>query len=405
MIRVGLRLSPLDTLFFRDGRPFSAAYQADGDLPTPQPLAGALRTAILAGEPGFCFQQFASQLRRSTGDVKPALTAAGLRSRWYQSVRFRGPFLALQIADVSTPIPLLPVPLNIRRKQSSDGTGEWMVARPTENVPGWTGPIGANDRFRPLWLIDDEAEHPGGFITLPAIRHYLDGNTSRICDQDWFLQSDVYSSDFRTGIAVDAESYTAADSMIYGINLLALTMKVRRNWCRPEDVKSRSASPRFHDSRIVIYAEVLADDVDTETIRKRLDGPIPLGGEGRYVNCEPLAEEDAVNWPQPSVAAKKFWFLATPALLPTKPKSLACLPAALSANDVTAAATGQPLAVSGWDSLRRGPRPSRFALPAGSVFYTEGVSRFQDHSVCSVSDSVCEDVRQGWGFVLAGEET
>ena len=36
---LGLRLEPLDTLFFRDGRPFDAAARASGGLPQPQPLA------------------------------------------------------------------------------------------------------------------------------------------------------------------------------------------------------------------------------------------------------------------------------------------------------------------------------------------------------------------------------
>ncbi len=49
---VGLRLDPLDTLFFRDGRPFDAANRVVGGLPNPQTLAGALRTNLL-GASGF----------------------------------------------------------------------------------------------------------------------------------------------------------------------------------------------------------------------------------------------------------------------------------------------------------------------------------------------------------------
>ena len=45
---IGVLLDPLDTLFFRDGRPFDASSRVRGGLPNPQTLAGALRTALLS---------------------------------------------------------------------------------------------------------------------------------------------------------------------------------------------------------------------------------------------------------------------------------------------------------------------------------------------------------------------
>ena len=44
---VGLRIDPLDVLFFRDGRPFTPASRGASGLPTPQTLAGAVRTHLL----------------------------------------------------------------------------------------------------------------------------------------------------------------------------------------------------------------------------------------------------------------------------------------------------------------------------------------------------------------------
>lgn len=44
---VGLILDPLDVLFFRDGRPFTASERLLSGLPLPQTLAGAIRTALL----------------------------------------------------------------------------------------------------------------------------------------------------------------------------------------------------------------------------------------------------------------------------------------------------------------------------------------------------------------------
>ncbi|HPP52176.1 MAG TPA: type III-B CRISPR module-associated Cmr3 family protein, partial [Thermoguttaceae bacterium] len=45
--RVGLWLESLDVLFFRDGRPFSAATRVRSGPPMPQTLAGAIWTALL----------------------------------------------------------------------------------------------------------------------------------------------------------------------------------------------------------------------------------------------------------------------------------------------------------------------------------------------------------------------
>jgi CRISPR-associated protein (Cas_Cmr3) len=44
--RLGLRIDPLDVLFFRDNRPFNVGMRGVGDLPLPQTLAGALRTHV-----------------------------------------------------------------------------------------------------------------------------------------------------------------------------------------------------------------------------------------------------------------------------------------------------------------------------------------------------------------------
>src|SRR5579885_1064381 len=103
--RVGLGLRALDTLFFRDGRPFDAPARALGGLPLPQTLAGALRTALLA-RAGFDFAAF-SRRRKHAGPLD-ALRSGGA-PEWVLAARFRGPWLALQDGD--GPIePLLPVP-------------------------------------------------------------------------------------------------------------------------------------------------------------------------------------------------------------------------------------------------------------------------------------------------------
>src|SRR5213083_2980302 len=102
---IGLRLDPLDVLFFRDGRPFDAAARVLGGLPNPQTLAGALRTALLA-HTGFDFARFARAMRSEAQvamqenrrpEVKKALLDGqdAQQRQWVVEARLRGPWLAL----------------------------------------------------------------------------------------------------------------------------------------------------------------------------------------------------------------------------------------------------------------------------------------------------------------------
>ena len=60
---------------------------------------------------------------------------------------------------------------------------------------------------------------------------------------------------------------------------------------------------------------------------------------------------------------------------------------------------GAALAVSGWDVARGSPRPTRFAAPAGSVYFvTTPDPGDPEASLCDDP----EDSAQGWGFALRG---
>jgi len=65
---------------------------------------------------------------------------------------------------------------------------------------------------------------------------------------------------------------------------------------------------------------------------------------------------------------------------------------------VVAAAVPPALPVSGWDMARGGPKPSRFAAPAGSVYFTR-------QSITPRPASLADDPfdrQQGWGAYLKG---
>ena len=60
------------------------------------------------------------------------------------------------------------------------------------------------------------------------------------------------------------------------------------------------------------------------------------------------------------------------------------------------AASLHPQAVSGWDIAMNRPRPTRFAVPAGSVYHVEGDFRPPGGSLCASQELAAE----GWGFAL-----
>jgi CRISPR-associated protein Cmr3 len=375
--RVGLRIEPLDTLFFRDGCPFDAASRAYSGLPSPQTLAGALRTALLAGE-GFDFSAFARSMRRPNHpEVRKALESVGA-SCWILDARFRGPWLGLHRRGSPQMVePLLAVPATLARAEgrAPDAPGSWARAEPRNDpLPGWT-----DSGLLPLWRKGKaDAKAPGGFLTPAGIRAFLEGGCPD--DEYWYEPEDLYGFDHRIGIGVDMDTLTAADSQLYGIRLLALRDRI---------------TGRGDGARACLYAEILLPEGSPEDLDPWWEAPIPLGGEGRYARIIPVAP---ASWPDGASGERSAWVLASPGIFRGRDGRDRWRPDAIPPERLRAAASSAPLAVSGWDVARNGPRPTRFAVPAGAVYYVDGAWEPDADSLC-VDE---EDVAQGWGFALRG---
>jgi CRISPR-associated protein Cmr3 len=372
--RIGLCLDPLDLLFFRDGRPFDAATRVYGGLPMPRTMAGALRTAMLAGAG---LPPAALRLDPENSSTTREIVARQLGApAWILDAQIRGPWLALR-EDESGPIaPLLPVPATLFR---SERERAWSRAVPGPmNLPGWR----EKDTY-PLWHRGEtDAKYPGGYLTLEGITRFLQGGEPE--DAEWYRNEDLFGYDVRTGIGIDPGTLTAADGQIYGIQFLALRKAV---------AESRDSSR----PRVVLYVELEFPTTPADDVRDHLSGPFPLGGEGRYVVAKPV---DAVGWPTVDAGEDRaLWLLATPGLFGGREGGPADRPDGIKPPaQVRAAASNPPHAVSGWDIAMNGPKPTRFAVPAGAVYYIEGAFRPGSHSLCADPESVAE----GWGFALRG---
>ncbi len=371
---VGLRLDPLDTLFFRDGRPFDAATRASGGLPQPQTLAGALRTALLA-RTGFDFAKFARARRGQ--DVRAALTECGANAG-VTDAAFRGPWLALASSDKSVS-PLLPMPEVLKRAKG----GGWSVAKPVASVPGW--PEEKDEPLRPLWRkVQPDPKADAELLKLEGLMSFLNGKEPT--EAEVVKRDELFGFDHRVGIEVDKDTLTSADGMLYVISLLAMRPKKKD---KPE---------------VCLYAEMT---LSTQLAEKHLRTPIivPFGGEGKYVQVKKL-DKPAFTTPMPTTGSA-MWYLATPTFFPPTGPLKRPLPTPKDSK-LVAAASGAGVPISGWDVARNGPRATRFAVPAGACYFVDGGCSADDFLRVNDDkgdlDGIQTDAlrQEGWGFALPG---
>jgi CRISPR-associated protein Cmr3 len=360
----GLLLEPLDVLFFRDGRPFGATSRVVSGHPLPQTLAGAVWTALLQ-KYGCDFARltaYARQQGQSNGmtTIRQAIEAAGAPS-WITSVQVRGPWLA---SNNKTPLEIyLPMPAVIyKSKNAQDDTHYHCLVPQGNDLPGWESPEG----LRPLWLARREPAEPAeGFITLAGLKTFLKEQT--VTAHQIKKTKELLAHDFRTGIVIRPDCLTTEEGGIYGIGMLAL------------------APGMSYYIEVLLPAEAPADALAGINT-------LSFGGEARRVRIE---KTDKVTWPEirPEDAKQKpLLVLTTPGLFAAgwKPRCLE--------KHIVAAAVPGAVAVSGWDLARGGPKPTRFAAAAGSVYFLDALP---DDLPEALSDEET-DRRQGWGCYVKG---
>jgi CRISPR-associated protein Cmr3 len=272
------------------------------------------------------------------------------------NVRVRGPWLARR--DGGQVEPLVPAPIILGRENNTLFRLEPLDPR---YLPGWSNPNG----LWPLWRAGAaEAKPVGDYLNQHGLKAFLMGGVPDT--HDLFKAEELFGFDERTGLAIAPETLTGIDGMLYGIRLLAL----QRNVC--------------------LYAEVVGE-AEAAELKRRLAGPLPLGGEGRYVRVAPL--DGSCAWPESSSAGRSLWLLISPA-----PLKEAHHPDTLPHGTVVrGAATAAPISFSGWDVARNGPEKTRFAVPAGAVYFVEGEFNPGQGSFCTG-----EDAAVGWGIALRG---
>ncbi|QQP92190.1 type III-B CRISPR module-associated protein Cmr3 [Skermanella sp. TT6] len=348
-----LYLTPLDLLFFRDGRSFDAGARLESGLPMPQTLAGALRSHLLA-RLGCDFRRLTRSVQAGQG-FADALAAQGGTLACAASMALRGPWLALDGQ------PVVPTPSTLHREK---GGQEIFRLDPLDgDLPGWTTAPGP--RLHPLWMRTRTRTEPaGGFVTLDGLRAYLDGGVPG--GEHFVKPSDLFQVETRSGIAVSGGSNTAAEGMIFTNGFLRL------------------------EEGVGFIAEVAGLTPAAAELLREMH-LLRWGGEGRHVACE--VSSQPIGWPSGPVAAAggPLAVLTTPAFLAGGWHGRDWKP--------LAASVGPAPAVSGWDLALDGPKATRFLAPAGSVYFFR---RGEDGALGSPSLHDGEDGGLGYGCFVTG---
>ena len=358
---VGLRIDPLDVLFFRDGRPFTPASRGASGLPTPQTLAGAVRTHLLQ-HAGCDFDALGELVRsgQSFQDAAEQTCAAG----WVAAAQIRGPWLA-RGQDEAMEV-LVPAPATVHEAKAGPAPERWLLAPlpAATRLPGWDPP---EQGMRPLW---SARAAPGkrsqGYLTPSGLGAFLRGEAPQ---PDAVVSHDqLYGFDRRTGVGITPDRLSAEEGLLYSANMLALK------------------------DNVAFYAElVLPHDAPADPLPA--SAPMRFGGESRHVTASTVKP---FEWPDasPQNGQGVVVMLTTPALFDANwrpsqwPDGLELVAAAVPGYD----------AVSGWDLARRGPKPNRFAAQAGSVYFLQGESA--DWPTTLTDDDT--DAPLGWGCFVKG---
>lgn len=350
---VSFELEPLDVLFFRDGRPFDAAPRAATVVPMPQTIAGALRTWLLT-----CldadFTALGSAIK-SGGSFKEATAAQKSAVAAVGRLGIRGPWF---VKDGER---LVPTPETIEVENGSDGALHRLDPL-ADRLPGWSPPANG---MRPLWRRSRGATRARrGYLRRTGLKRFLSGDLPHA---DEIVDANaLFGFEDRVGIGVDPGAQTAGEGMIYSVRLMRLCPGV-------------------------MLAVDLVGAWEDLSVCPDNDDVLLLGGEARRAIIR--RSPDVHSWPEASVgtADGRLILLTTPApLAGWHPHGL----------PLVAAAVPGHVPVSGWDMARGGPKPNRFAVPAGSVYFCGGETG-QANGIGSLCSG--EDAAVGWGTCLEGK--
>ena len=362
-----ISFQPLDTLFFRDGRPYNQGEQNQAGVnslfpPAPTTLVGAVRAAC-ARSLGWTRGIWSTRVSEQLGDGSDL-----------GPLRFRGPVIARNGES------LFPAPAHLIGQPGQGGAAAPMSSTLLFPGSGTASDLGTDAR---LPVADDPPEgakvllEQGWWLTVRGLEAVLQGcPPERVC---MIHQHDLWNSEPRVGIARCETTRTTKEGALYSPNHIRL----RRG--------------------VVLAME--AQGLPRECIDALPAQPHPVGGEARacwlhldvgppLLPCRPnlRAVEDTLRYTV---------VILTPADTGAPPRPGETGYAGLPGR-IVSACLPRPTLIGGWDSEAMKPLALRPHLAAGSVLFLEAPRNVVNEAEALHGTAIGERANWGYGMIAIG---
>ena len=358
------QIKPLDTLFFRDGRPFTMGSETWAEPifpPYPSTVYGAIRTWLI-------FERGDLEKFKS-GDFKEELGTPEKKG----TLKIRGPFISLKNTLY------FPVPKDLlKEKGKKEGK---LYDIDLVNKPG----ILIADYNLNQCLInksDNELDESDEVLDVSSLKDYLEGKKMEYRNTN---KDEIFLREPKTGIKRSRKSLSSEEGYLYRIPMVRVNKDVS------------------------LYVEIEGISNHPNT------GLIHLGGEGKTAKINKVNNDllESLKNLEFQFEQKIFKiYLATPAIF-----EKGWIPAWLDENNfegnyngiklkLIAGSIGKYILIGGWDLAKKKPKPMYKAVPAGSVYYFQILDNLTPDKIKdafhfkNISDINSEE---GFGLSLVGE--
>ena len=310
----------LDTLVFRDGKPFGNGGDTWADslmFPTPTTLYGALRGAY--------FSQNPDQLPKANTPEDPTKDLC-IKGIYFCNLKEGGY--------------LFPIPRDLVKTEQDSGEKITLL----NLIPN----VATSNPLPYIFTVFDECdkvENVEGFMGEWSFGDYINADISTLSPQNLYLYGNFVSIEPKIGIALDRGRRTAQEERLY-----------------------RLAQYRYNGLGIV---------VDFEGIEIADYGVLKLGGEAKGARYEKFEGSfEAAG----SLDGDMFKVvLLTPAIFSQGWIPDFVDPYTMEGKDIqvrlVAAAIGRAQYIGGWDMQKKFPKPMKKAVPPGSVYFFELIDK------------------------------
>lgn len=356
------KITPNDTLFFRDGKPFTMGMETWAEItfpPTPSTLYGAIRSWLIF-EKGDLKSFKNGKLKEELGTVSEKGT-----------LKIKGPFLLLKGE------PLFPCPKDLLKEKAGKENKLYRLTfskKPEIFVSDYPFESSLLEKNKKVL---EEAE---GFIAEIYLKEYLSGkNSIRLTHK-----SEIYIEEPKIGIARENKKKTAKEGHLYRIPMIRLKDKVS----------------------IAVKIEGVENIPES--------GIIQLGGEGKTAKIEKLEDNflkdiEEINFNIENNIFKLY--LATPCIFEN-----GYLPKWINENSLegefnhiklklACCSIGRHKLIGGWNIAKKSPKPMFRTVPEGSVYYFQILDNSDFKKISDTFHFKCISERypeEGYGLSFIG---